>query len=166
MYTASLVKIRRQGSLVPYLIVHWSFGTIIQYACIVLPTFSKTYFLRRFLHSLFLLIQVSTLQRKSIYIYFACLFVCLAVCLYPMNVKTAELIGPKFCVGPYVTPGKVYEWTKFQKFVFKSFLFFEILKMREKILWNPQTFFFCTKRRCSQIKPQLKVEIGDEREAP
>ena len=38
-----------------------------------------------------------------------CLFVCLFVCLYPLNVKTAEPIGPKFCVGPHVTPGKVYE---------------------------------------------------------
>ena len=40
--------------------------------------------------------------------------------------------------------------------------------MREKILWNPQIFkknFLCTKRRSSQIKPQLKVEIEDGREA-
>ena len=34
------------------------------------------------------------------------------------------------------------------------------LKMREKILLNPRTFFlYCSKRRCSQIEPQLKVEI-------
>ena len=32
----------------------------------------------------------------------------LSVCLYPINVKTAEPIGPKFCVRPHVTPGKVY----------------------------------------------------------
>ena len=31
---------------------------------------------------------------------------CLSVCLYK---KTAEQIGPKFCAGPHVTPGKVYE---------------------------------------------------------
>ena len=33
--------------------------------------------------------------------------------------------------------------------------------MREKILGKPQTFlfaFYCTKRRCSQIKPQLKID--------
>ena len=41
-------------------------------------------------------------------------------------VKTAEPIGPKFCVGPHITPGKVYERSKLQKFVSKS------LKMREK----------------------------------
>ena len=35
--------------------------------------------------------------------------VCLFVCLYPINVKTAEPIGPKFVVGHHVTTGKVYE---------------------------------------------------------
>ena len=34
-----------------------------------------------------------------------CLFVCLSVCLYPKNVKTAEPIGPKFFVGHLGTPG-------------------------------------------------------------
>ena len=28
---------------------------------------------------------------------------CLSVCLYPINVQTAEPIGPKFGVGPSVT---------------------------------------------------------------
>ena len=46
----------------------------------------------------------------SIYIY-----TCLSVCLYPINVKTAEPIGTKFCVGPHMTPGKVFVWSKFQK---------------------------------------------------
>jgi len=41
--------------------------------------------------------------------------------------------------------------------------------MREKILRNPQTYcivfsLYFTKRRCSQIKPKLKVEIEDGRE--
>ena len=27
---------------------------------------------------------------------------CPGVCLYPINVKTAEPIGPKFCVGHHV----------------------------------------------------------------
>jgi len=34
-----------------------------------------------------------------LYINLACLFGCLFVCLYPINVKTAEPIGPKFFVG-------------------------------------------------------------------
>ena len=33
----------------------------------------------------------------------------LSVCLYPINVKTAKPIGPKFFVGHQVTPGKVYD---------------------------------------------------------
>ena len=32
----------------------------------------------------------------------------LSVCFYSINVKTAEPIGPKFCVGPHMTPGRVY----------------------------------------------------------
>ena len=44
-----------------------------------------------------------------LYINLACLSVCLSVCLYPINVKTAEPIGPKFFVGHHVIPGKVYE---------------------------------------------------------
>ena len=27
---------------------------------------------------------------------------------HPKNVKTAEPIGPKFCVGPRVTQGEIY----------------------------------------------------------
>ena len=45
----------------------------------------------------------------NLYINLACLSVCLFVCLYPVNVKTTKPIGPKFFVGPHVTPGKVYE---------------------------------------------------------
>ena len=86
------------------------------------------------------------------------LFINLA-CLYPINVKTAKPIGPEFCVGPHVTPGKVYEWSKFQKLMFKSFIFIKFWKCAKKIFWNPQTFFInCKKRRCSQIKPQLKLK--------
>ena len=54
----------------------------------------------------------------------------LLVCLCPINVKTVEEIGPKFCVGPHVTQGKVYEWWKF---VLKSFIcaknYYEICKL-------------------------------------
>ena len=37
-------------------------------------------------------------MKEYIDIYFACLSVCLSVCLYSINVKTAEPIGPKFCL--------------------------------------------------------------------
>ena len=33
---------------------------------------------------------------------------CLSVCLFTINVKTAEPIGLKSFVGPHTTPGKVY----------------------------------------------------------
>ena len=42
---------------------------------------------------------------------------CLSVCLYPINVKTAEPIRPKFCVRTHMAPGKVYSKSDF-KYVF------------------------------------------------
>ena len=35
-------------------------------------------------------------ENAYLYINLACLSVCLSVCLYPINAKTAEPIGPKF----------------------------------------------------------------------
>ena len=52
---------------------------------------------------------------------------CLSVCLYPKkNVKTAEPIGPTLLVIPHMTPGKVYEWWKFQKFASNNYDFKKI----------------------------------------
>ena len=64
-------------------------------------------------------ILILLLKLKSIYKFglSVCLSGCLPVCLYPKNVKTAELIGPKFVVGHLGTLGKVYESSKFQIFV-------------------------------------------------
>ena len=45
---------------------------------------------------------------RNLYINLAGLFVCQSVCLYPINVKTTKPIGPKFCLGPRMTPGKVF----------------------------------------------------------
>ena len=45
----------------------------------------------------------------------------MAVCLYPINVKTAEPIWPKFCVGPHMTNEKASGCSKLQKFVSASF---------------------------------------------
>ena len=41
--------------------------------------------------------------------YILCVFTYAFVCLYPKNVKKAELIGSKFCVGPHMTLRKGYE---------------------------------------------------------
>ena len=70
-----------------------------------------------------------------LYIDLACLSLSLSVCLYPINVKTAEPIRPKCCMGPHVTSRK--------NLYLKVSHFWKILKMCEKISWNPQTFCFC-----------------------
>ena len=53
------------------------------------------------------------------FIYVLCWSVCLSVflfvCFYPINVKTAEPIGLKFCVGPQMTQGKFYGPSKWNK---------------------------------------------------
>ena len=99
-----------------------------------------------------------------------CLSVWGFVCLYPINVKTAEPIGPKFLWDLTWPQGRVMNDQNFKNLCLKVFYFWKIFKMRKKILWNPQTFFvfvlYCTKRRCSEIKPQLKVEIREGRKAP
>jgi len=68
-----------------------------------------------------------------------CLAVCLFVCLYPINVKTNGLIRSKFCVGPHMTPQKVYGCSKLQNF----FEFCKILKMREKYYEIREMLCFC-----------------------
>ena len=43
----------------------------------------------------------------------------------------AEPIGPKFSVGPDITPGKVKEWTNFQKFGCNEIRFKLFLKIHD-----------------------------------
>ena len=49
-----------------------------------------------------------------------CLLWCLFVCLYPIKIKTAEPIRPKFCVGPSMAPGKVYGQLDFKYVILKE----------------------------------------------
>ena len=49
--------------------------------------------------------KISAKRPKSLV--YNTLLVCLSVRLYPINVKTAEPVGPKFCVEPQMTTGKV-----------------------------------------------------------
>ena len=81
------------------------------------------------------------LEIETIYL-FETFILCLSVWLYPINVKTAEPIGPKFCVGPHIIPGKVYGCSELQKILFCLLLFYTI--HREVA-------------QCSQIEPQLKT---------
>ena len=83
------------------------------------------------------------ISSKSIFssIYKFGLSVCLFVCLYPITVKMAEPIGPKFFVGHHVIPGKVYGWSNFQKFASIKIRFLKILKIHEFFFENPRNFF-------------------------
>ena len=60
----------------------------------------------------FCYIMNSRFESKTTSIYILCLSVWVSVCLYPINVKTAEPIGPNLCVVPHTTPRKI---SKFQK---------------------------------------------------
>ena len=52
----------------------------------------------------------------------------------------------------------------------KVFLFLKNFENAQKNIMKFANFFvfvlYCTKKRCSEIKPQLKVEIEDGRKAP
>ena len=61
------------------------------------------------LHTCDLLSDPNGKKGRKKYKRFTFIFIlCLSWCLYPINVNTAKPIGPKFCVGPHMTPGKVY----------------------------------------------------------
>ena len=70
----------------------------------------------------------------SLSIFILCMSVCLFVSLYPINVKTAEAIGPIFCIESDMTQGKVYVGSKLQRFVFKICLIFVKFEDAQKIL--------------------------------
>ena len=109
----------------------------------------------------------SAFLRKMQSIYKFGLSVCLSVCFYPINVKTAEPIGPKFFVGHHVILGKVYGWLNFQKFASIKIRFLEILKIHEFFFENPRIFFVCylfTRR--SPVYFIFTNEIKYRREAP
>ena len=81
-------KIRVCGKeSIPLLIIH--FGNFLLNRESIRPTTGRLK-----IHSKVAIVYTSSF---SIYI------LCLSVCLYLINVKTAEPIGPKFCLGPHMT---------------------------------------------------------------
>jgi len=78
----------------------------------------------------------------NIYLYtlLVCLSVCLYVRFYPTNFKTAEQIGPSFCVG--LVPGKVFRWSKFQKFRSNKNRFWLNFENPRKVLIKSANFLF------------------------
>ena len=84
-------------------------------------------------------------------------------CLYPINVKTAEPIGPNFFVGPRVTPGKVSGWLNFQKFASNK-IWFESFENQRYFLenpWNTLLLFYNVYE-----ENMITIGIDDGREAP
>ena len=78
--------------------------------------------------------------KSLVYIYVACLGgICLFLCLYPINVKTAEPIGPKICEATHMTQGKVYGCSK------ACYCF----------------IFYNENLNCSPIQKQIRVDIED-----
>ena len=83
-------------------------------------------------------------------------FVCLSVCLFPINVKTAEPIGPKFFVGHHkegLSKIKISNICLHQNSIFIKFL--KILKIHEIFCENPRIifvlFYDVHKENCSQL---------------
>ena len=64
---------------------------------------------------------------------------CTSICMYSMNVETAEPTGPKFSVGPYMAPKKVCRWSIFQKFASQQNLIF--IKSKKKNFIKSANFF-------------------------
>ena len=85
------------------------------------------------------------------------------VCLYPTNVKTAEPIGPKFCVGPHMTPGKVYKLSKFKKFASNKIRFLINSNHGIFLIKSANLFFIfvlhSTNRKCLQLQKKIKSLI-------
>ena len=85
---------------------------------------------------------ISDMSHSHRYPYLYVNYACLYVCLYPINVKTAEPIRPKFCVWPHVTPGRFMNDQNFQNLCFKVLYFCKILKSAKK--YNKiRNFLFC-----------------------
>ena len=89
--------------------------------------------------------------RSYIYIYTLIvwgLFVSFFVCLCLINVKMAEPIGPKFCVGPYMTQGKVYEWSIAKISLQQNLILIKFRKFTITFYKIRDIFFYCF--QCSQ----------------
>ena len=102
-------------------------------------------------------------------IYILCLSgsVCLSDRMYPINLKMAKPIGPKFCVGPHMTQGRVMDAQSYTNLCPKVFDFCSILKIRKKILLNLWTFFcYCFKvYKEKMIKDKATIKSWNRRKA-
>jgi len=69
-----------------------------------------------------------------------------------------------FCLGPHMTPGKVYGCSKLQKFVTNSLIIVKIGKGGKKYYLIHELFslLFKLHEDASRIEPLLKIKIEDE----
>ena len=74
---------------------------------------------------------MKTIGNIYLYLYFACLSVCLYVRLYPINVKTAKPIGPKLCCVTSRDPREGLWLMEFSKICLQQIRFLKILKIQE-----------------------------------
>ena len=83
----------------------------------------------------------------------------LSVRLHPINVKTDESNECKLCVGPHMTPGKVYGCSEFQKVVSKSFRFFKNFEIAQTNIIKSANFclllFYIVQR-----EPSTMIYVG------
>jgi len=117
-------------------------------------------------------IHVFFIRIASIYKFFlsGCLFICLSVFCIQQTSTRLNRSGPNFVWDLNWPQGRFMNDQNFKNLCLKVFYFCKILKLRKKYYEISKLFFvfllYCTKRRCSEIKPRLKVEIDGEREAP
>ena len=103
----------------------------------------------------------SILKKQSIYKFG------LSVCLYPINVKTAEPIGPKFYCGTSRDPReglwkiKISNICLYQNSIVIKF--FNILKIREIFCENPRIIFILFYD--VHKENMFTINLGDGREA-
>ena len=68
---------------------------------------------------------------------------CLSVCLYPINVKTAKPIGPKFFCGISYDTGEGYEWSKCKNLCLKVFYLGKFWKFAKNYYEICKLVLFC-----------------------
>ena len=119
----------------------------------ITDTTGKIHYYRRFRKMIIIIV-----------IFYISLPVWVFVCLYPIKVKMAESIGPKFFVRSCVNPGKVSGWSNFQNFASIKIWFLKILKIHEFFL-KIREIFFVFDLQCMQ-REHVHNLIEDGRKAP
>ena len=90
---------------------------------------------------------------------------CLGVCLFVSSKRWKRL--NKFCVGPHITPGKVNEWSKYQKLASGKCRFLLNFKNPPKFFFTKSANFFVFCFVYNVYKEKIfAIEIENEREAP